>query len=104
MDGMAIEDLLHPYLGRYLDSPRWLKASAGRAYSWLPPRVRLGGHYQRFHREAQELDAGALERLVTHKLGESLRWALETVPAYERFKGLLAGGRDPREVLAELPV
>ena len=28
---MAIEDLLHPYLGKYLESPGWLKASAGRS-------------------------------------------------------------------------
>lgn len=104
MHAMAIEDFLHPYLGRYLDSPRWLKASAGRAYSWLPPRVRLGSHYQRFHREAAERDPAALARIATRKLGDTLRWAFETVPAYERFKGLAAGGRDPREVLAELPV
>ena len=104
MDGMAIEDLLHPYLGRYMDSPRWLKASAGRAYAWLPPRVRLGSHYQRFHRESQVREAEALARLATRKLGETLRWAFDTVPAYEGFKGLLAGHRDPHEVLAELPV
>ena len=29
---MAIEDLLHPFLGHYLGAPGWLKASAGRAY------------------------------------------------------------------------
>ena len=104
MDAMAIEDLLHPFLGRYMDSPRWLRASAGRAYSWLPPRVRLGSHYQRFHREVQERDAAALARIATRKLAETLRCAFESVPAYEHFRGLAAGHRDPHEVLAELPV
>ena len=48
MHAMAIEDLLHPYLGKYLESPGWLKASAGRAYSMLPTGVRLGRAYGRF--------------------------------------------------------
>ena len=104
MDGMAIEDLLHPYLGRYMDSPRWLKASAGRAYSWLPPRVRLGSQYQRFHREVLERDPAAIARIATRKLGETLRHAFETIPAYEHFRGLLTAHCDPLEVLAQLPV
>jgi phenylacetate-CoA ligase len=104
MDGMAIEDLLHPYLGRYMDSPKWLKASAGRAYSLLPARVRLGSHYQRFHREVQERDPAELARIATRKLGDTLRHAFEHIPAYERFRGLAAGHRDPLEMLAELPV
>src|SRR5688572_28671095 len=104
MDGMAIEDLLHPYLGKYLDSPAWLKASAGRAYSWLPARMRLGSAYERFRDEAATRDPAALERLATAKLAQSLRWALETVPAYESFKGLLAAHADPRELLSHLPV
>ena len=37
---MALEDLLHPYLGKYLGAPGWLKACAGRAYSVLPVAAR----------------------------------------------------------------
>ena len=105
MDGMALEDLLHPYLGKYLGSPAWLKASAGRAYSWLPRRMRLGGAYERFEAEARtRLDAQAVERAASYKLSATLRWAFQTVPAYECFKGLAALNRDAREILAELPV
>jgi phenylacetate-CoA ligase len=98
---MAIEDLLHPFLGHYLGAPGWLKASAGRAYGWLPPRVRLGGAYERFRGQIVARDA---ESQALRKLDATLRWALETVPAFEHFRGLLAGARDPRDVLAQLPV
>jgi hypothetical protein len=100
---MAIEDILHPYLGRYLGSPRWLKASAGRAYSWLPPRVRLGSAYRRFLDEARAKPAD-VERLAREKLEATLRWAVETVPAYQRHRGLLDGRRDARDALHQLPV
>ncbi len=102
---MALEDLLHPYLGRYLDAPAWVKASAGRAYGWLPPRVRLGGAYERFRAEiASTGGADLAESLACRKLDATLRWALATVPAYRPFRALLGGHRDPREVLTRLPV
>jgi phenylacetate-CoA ligase len=102
---MAIEDLLHPYLGRYFEAPGWLKASAGRAYSLLPPRVRLGSAYDRFRAEiAQAGNAEDAEALAQHKLAMTLRWAIETVPAFQSFRGLLQGRPDPRDILARLPV
>ncbi len=102
---MALEDLLHPYLGRYLEAPAWLKASAGRAYSLLPPSVRLGGAYGRFRSEIDE-GASAEEnaQAAVRKLDATLRWALETVPAFRKFRGLVADGADPRRVLEMLPV
>jgi phenylacetate-CoA ligase len=100
---MALEDLLHPYLGRYLGAPQWLKASAGRAYSLLPPRVRLGGAYMRFRDQIAGVDAGD-DTLVRRKLEATLRWAFDTVPAYRSFSGVLDGKRDPREALQMLPV
>ncbi|MEP7069917.1 MAG: hypothetical protein ABI789_11780, partial [Usitatibacter sp.] len=104
-DLMALEDFLHPYLGRYLGAPGWLKASAGRAYSLLPSRVRLGGAYRRFRGEALGADgAGSIEALVREKLAATLRWAFDTVPAYQGFRGLLDGHGDPREALQRLPV
>ena len=99
MHAMALEDLLHPYLGRYMEAPAWLKASAGRAYSMIPARVRLGSAYARFRGQvdARAVDAG-------EKLGSALEWALETVPAYEPYRHLLRAGRSAHEILAELPV
>jgi phenylacetate-CoA ligase len=98
---MALEDHLHPYLGRYLDAPAWFKASAGRAYRCLPPSVRLGGAYERFRARAA---AEASEAGAQPGLEEALRWALETVPAYARYRGLFNGGRSALDVLADLPV
>ena len=97
---MALEDLLHPLLGRYLGAPRWIKATAGQAYSWLPPRIRLGGAYEKFRGEVDVADEGE----CTRQLEATLRWALDTVPAYRAFRGILDAKRDPREALLELPV
>lgn len=102
---MAFEDLLHPYLGKYLQGPAWVRSVAGRAYSWLPLRLRLGRAYARFHEEAAlREDAESVACLADRKLHETLRWALQTVPAYERYKGLARSHRNPRAILAELPV
>jgi phenylacetate-CoA ligase len=102
---MSIEDLLHPVLGSYMGSPRWVRASAGRAWAMLPQRVRLGRAYEAFRAqiESTEGTAGA-EALSLRKLDGTLRWAIETVPAYHAFRRLLQGRRDPREVLSRLPI
>jgi phenylacetate-CoA ligase len=100
MDGRGIEDVLHPLLGRYLSAPDWVKASAGRAYRCLPESVRLGAAYDEFRTLVSgEGGPGPMARLEA-----TLAWALETVPAYAQYRSLLRGGRDPREVLAALPV
>jgi phenylacetate-CoA ligase len=102
---MSIEDFLHPLLRYYLEAPRWLKASAGRAYAWLPQSVRLGSAYKTFRDElAASQGAVAVRNLATRKLEATLRWAIETVPAYRQYRSLLARGDDPRELLARLPV
>ncbi|HET9651385.1 MAG TPA: hypothetical protein VFP36_04315 [Usitatibacter sp.] len=102
---MAIEDLLHPFVGHYMDAPRWLKASAGRAYACLPPRVRLGREYDRFMAESGvAADPRAATELAREKLGRTLRWALETVPAYRPYRGLLDARLDPHDLLARLPI
>ncbi len=98
---MALEDLLHPYLGRYLGAPGWLKASAGRAYSLLPPSVRLGAAYGRF---ASQVGARTSAAGADAKLEDTLAWALDTVPAYDTFRALARSGCAPREMLAQLPV
>jgi phenylacetate-coenzyme A ligase PaaK-like adenylate-forming protein len=93
---VALEDLLHPYLGHYLHAPQWLKASAGRAYSLIPNSVRLGRAYEKFRAQMEDLEGARLE--------QTLRWAIDTVPAYQRFRGAMNGHRDARDVLHELPV
>jgi phenylacetate-CoA ligase len=105
MGAVAIEDFLHPLLGRYFGAPGWARSAVGRAYACLPRSMRLGAAYEEF--------AGMLERTrqgdcaARHsiaKLEETLAWAIETVPAYRAHRRLLAQGRDPREVLRALPV
>src|SRR5260221_2253232 len=93
----AIEDLLHPFLGKYLGAPEWLKSSAGRAYRRLPQGVRLGAGYERFREELE----GNASPGPTRSLESTLAWALETVPAYTAYRALARGGRDPPEVLAQ---
>src|SRR5687767_8442194 len=63
-DGVALEDLLHPFLGRYLSAPEWLKSSAGRAYRALPEAVRMGGAYGEFRSQlAADGGPGPMARL-----------------------------------------
>ncbi len=102
---MSLEDVLHPFLRSYLGSPGWLKASAGRAYAMLPRRVRLGGAYADYRAQIAATEGTAeAARLALAKLEATLAWTLDTVPAYQRYRGLLDGRGDPREVLAQLPV
>jgi phenylacetate-CoA ligase len=97
---MALEDWLHPYLGRYLEAPHWVKAAAGRAYRAIPPRVRLGRSFERFREQVEDPLAQSPER----KLDETLRWAIRTVPAFRRHRGLLDSRRHPLDLLSRLPV
>src|SRR5687768_13029024 len=105
-EGMAIEDWLHPFLGRYMKAPNWVRTSAGRAYRALPESVRLGGAYASFRDEvAAAPETGAHSGAgPMAKLEATLAWALETVPAYAQYKSLARGETDPRELLARLPV
>lgn len=97
---MAFEDILHPLLGHYISAPDWIKSSAGRAYRALPESVRLGSAYETFRAEvAGEAGIGPMA-----KLAATLDWALETVPAYAPYRALARGGRDPRDILAALPI
>lgn len=102
---MAIEDLLHPFLGNYLRMPEWVRASAGRLYSSLPQRVRLGRHYSVFREELKTAYDGAqAHRLALRKLEDTLRWAIATVPAYQKYQSLLVEGGEALEVLPFLPL
>ncbi len=104
---MPIDDFLHPYAGLYLASPRWLKASAGRAYSMIPERVRLGPSYYAFREllASTRHSPAASAATAREKLRETLSWALETVPAYQRCRGLDSHRTmDAEQLLAKLPI
>jgi phenylacetate-CoA ligase len=102
---MPIEDLLHPLLRHYLQAPGWLADSAGRAYALIPPGIRLGGAYREFRDQiAASRDAAAARRLAMRKLDATLRWAIETVPAYRDYRHLGDRVDDPERLLARLPV
>ena len=101
---MAVEDLLHPWLEAYFASPQWVKNSVGRAYSLFAGPLRKGRDHHRFQREAAVRDPVVLERLVTGKLRDALRHALETVPAYADYRHLLSALDSPRTVLRQLPL
>ncbi|MEN9867249.1 MAG: hypothetical protein RL748_2839, partial [Pseudomonadota bacterium] len=102
---MALEDLLYPLLSAYIASPQWVKLSIGRAYSWLPPNLGRGKHYPALLRDAFQHDGARLAQMQREKLSASLRWALESVPAYARFQHLLPQiAQDPYAVLAHMPL
>jgi len=101
---MVFEDWLHPLLSRYIGSPQWVKSSLGHAYASLPLALRRGPHFSRFLAEAGVRDPAALAQLQRDKLTATLRWALQTVPFYQPWRGLLAQLGDPYAVLARLPL
>ncbi|MGH8707233.1 MAG: hypothetical protein ACREVD_04165 [Burkholderiales bacterium] len=102
---MPIEDLLYPILGRYLKAPAWLADPAGRAYALIPQSVRLGRAYREFRDQmAASQDIAATRRLAVRKLDATLRWAVETVPAYRDYRHLGKRIDDPERLLARLPV
>ena len=101
---MPIEDFLHPFLAAYINSPQWFKTSLGRIYAMLPASVRHGAGYQHFYQEAAISEPAQLRALSQAKLAEALRWAIETVPAYQRFRHLLDELADPEAVLRQLPL
>ena len=102
---MPIEDLLHPLLKVYLQAPQWLTDSAARAYTLLPPSVRLGSAYHEFREQiAASRSIEATTHLATSKLEAALRWAVATVPAYREYESLVRRMDDPRQTLARFPV
>ncbi len=101
---MAIEDLLYPLLKVYIGAPQWVKTSIGETYSRLPRAWRHGPHRDDFAQELRE-HGGALGcALARNKLRQTLEWALETVPAYRRYEGLLDAIENPEDLLKQLPL
>jgi phenylacetate-CoA ligase len=101
---MAIEDLIHPYLGQYTKAPQWVKTSLGGVYSWLPASVRFGMHYPRFLEETLLTDPVEIARRARAKLAMTLQWAVETVPVYRYLRDARPVDGDPEHWLHWFPL
>lgn len=102
---MPIEDIIHPLLKHYTAAPQWVKSTLGGAYSMLPTRIRYGAKYDEFLSEIRRSDDALwVVRRAEEKLLDTLRWAAETVPAYQSARALLARDRSPSEMLSEFSV
>ena len=99
---MSIEDLLHPWLSAYVASPQWVKSAVGHSYRLLPAALRRGRHYARFGRELAKGPSDARASGL-RKLTYTLRWAIETVPAYRGYANMLSEiEHDPLSVLRRI--
>lgn len=101
---MPVEDLLYPLLRHYIASPQWFKRAVGWTYSTLPAGIRYGSIYAECKRDLAKTTPVSLQQQVNRKLGYSLQWAINTVPAYRRFAPLLNQGLHPDELLLQMPL
>lgn len=105
---MPIEDIVHPFLKFYTAAPQWVKSSLGHVYSMAPTRLRYGAKYDEFQAEINRCnDPAWTARRADEKLLATLRWAIETVPAYAHLKSALAEVRDASDatrLLAAFPL
>ncbi|MCS6284612.1 MAG: hypothetical protein H8K08_04205 [Nitrospira sp.] len=100
---MSLEDTLYPLLKSYTQAPQWVKTCAGYAYTLIPKPLRYGAAHRTFHTDATCLPQH-IPALTDRKLGETLHWAIRTVPAYSPYRSLLSGGLSPQEILSRLPL
>jgi phenylacetate-CoA ligase len=101
---MALEDLLHPLLGRYMQAAPPLREGAAHLYRLLPNRVKYGHRYRQFEEEASLGLDGVNPARVELKLAQTLAIACRAVPALRAWRHI---GDDPRpafERLRELPL
>ena len=102
---MPIEDIVHPFLKFYTAAPQWVKSSLGQLYSLAPARLRYGAKYDEFQAEIDNCaDPVWLARRAEEKLMATLRWAIETVPAYASLAPRLAGCTSATDLLSAFPL
>ena len=100
---MPIEDVVHPFLKFYTAAPQWVKSTLGHLYALAPARLRYGAKYDEFVAEiAHCSDPAWLARRADEKLMATLRWAIDTVPAYAAYRGRQAASAE--ELLAAMPL
>lgn len=66
---------------------------------WTAPR----GRYREFRDALAVRDPQAVATLCQNKLRETLKWAFETVPAYQDYRKAAAALEVPAEALLQLP-
>jgi phenylacetate-CoA ligase len=100
-----MEDIIHPFLKHYTAAPQWVKTSIGGIYSRIPTSLRYGVKYDHFLAEiAGCADPAWMRRRADEKLRDTLRWAIETVPAYAHLRDELKRDRAPQELLQAFPL
>lgn len=102
--GLSLEDRLHGALTDYIAAPQWTKSLLGNAYRLLPMRLRRGAAYERFKAVAALRGRDALAAEARARLAATLRWAVETVPAYRHLQTLVRDETDPYRALAQFPL
>lgn len=100
----SLEDRLHGALSRYIAAPQWVKILLGTTYRSLPISLRRGTAFARFESVAQMRGREALRHYARDKLAETLRWAVETVPAYEHLRETVLDLADPYCALRHFPL
>lgn len=103
---MSLEDWLHPFLPSYIGWPQWAKSLLGNTYGLIPASWRRGRSYSAFVDLLRDRSLAAVKRRTRSALGDTLAWALATVPFYSASRHLAeeAIHGDPLYVLAQLPV
>ena len=100
---MSVDDLLYPFLKVYMKSPQAIKTAIGNTYSLMPAAIKYGKAYSQAKRELEIRNPYQLELLCDAKLLKTLAWAIDSVPAYRKYKDLLFSGLSANQILQHLP-
>jgi len=101
---LSLEDRLHAHLTSYIGAPQWLKSLVGTAYRQLPLGLRRGRAYEHYRRMLMQRDANVIAEYARARLAETLRWAVQTVPAYAHLRAVVADETDPYRMLEHFPL
>ncbi|MFC0169582.1 hypothetical protein ACFFKC_15970 [Pseudoduganella danionis] len=102
---MPMEDIIHPFLKHYTAAPQWIKTTLGGIYSHFPTSLRYGVKYEKFLAEIHGCrDPVWTAKRADEKLMQTLRWAAETVPAYQAMQAEVRRDRSPEELLSAFPL
>lgn len=101
---ISLEDRLHRLLAKYIAAPQWVKSMVGTVYRHLPEGMRRGAAYRDFKSIAALRGHDVLADYARARLGETLRWALQTVPAYRTLEAAVLDEADPYRALLHFPL
>jgi len=100
----SLEDRLHGGLSGYIAAPQWLKSLLGTAYRQLPLGLRRGQAYTHFRTVLAQGDHATVTTYARARLADTLRWAVETVPAYAHLRTVVVDETDPYRALGHFPL